>query len=93
MNNRSDRCFDRWCLNDRSRCFNNNGGFDDWSDSGGFNRCGFNNRCRSCIALIGGFLSRRLLGGLFFFDRGNLTNEAGSLGFALEHRYECFNQS
>ena len=92
MNNRSDRCFDRWCLNDRS-----DRSFDDWSNRSfndrGFNRCGFNNRCRSCIALIGGLLRRRLLDRLFFFNRSDFTHEAGSFGFALEHRYECFNQS
>jgi hypothetical protein len=79
LNDRSDRSFDDWS----NRSFNDRG----------FNRCGFNNRCRSCIALIGGFLSRCLLGGLFFFNRSDFTHEAGSLGFALEHRYECFNQS
>jgi len=79
LNDRSDRSFDDWS----NRSFNDRG----------FNRCGFNNRCRSCIALIGGFLSRRLLDGLFFFNRSDFTYEAGSFGFALEHRYECFNQS
>jgi hypothetical protein len=80
-------------LNDSSRCFNNNGGFDDWSDSGGFNRCGFNNGSRSSITFIGGLLSRRLLGGLFLFNWSNLAYEAGGFSFALEHRHECFNQS
>jgi hypothetical protein len=68
---------------------------------GGFNNGGsrrnryFNNGCFSgrLSSLIGGLLGRRLLGGLFFFDRSDLTNETSGFGFALEHRYECFNQS
>jgi len=79
-------------LNDRS-----NRSFDDWSNRSfndrDFNRCGFNNRCRSCIALIGGFLSRRLLGGLFFFDRSNLTNETSCKGLTFQDRNICINQS
>jgi hypothetical protein len=38
-------------------------------------------------------LCRRLLGGLFFFDRSDLTYETSGFGFALEHWHECFNQS
>jgi hypothetical protein len=65
---------------------------------GGFNNGGsrrFNNGFFSgrLSSLIGRLLGRRLLGGLFFFDRSDLTNETSGFGFALEHRYECFNQS
>jgi hypothetical protein len=66
--------------------------------SGGFNnRCSrrFNNGCLigRFSSLVSCLLCRRLLGGLFFFDRGDLTNQASGFGFALEHRHECFNQS
>jgi hypothetical protein len=74
-------------LNDR-RCGSlNNGG----------SRCNnyLDNGCFSggLSSLIGCLLGRRLLGGLFFFDRSDLTNEASGFGFALEHRHECFHQS
>jgi hypothetical protein len=89
----NDRC-GGWCFDDwRSRSFNNGsdwrgGSINNRSDWRGGN---FNNR--SIFALVGCLLGRCLLGGLFFFDRGDLTDEASGFGFTLEHRYECFNQS
>jgi len=79
---RGSWCFDDW----RGGSFNNGS---NWRNNYFDNRCG----SRRIFALVGCLLCRRLLGGLFFFDRSDLTDEAGGFGFTLEHRYECFNQS
>ena len=88
-----------WCLN--NRCLNDRCGgwcFDDWRGGGFNNRRNwrnnyFNNRSGCIFTLVGCLLVGCLLDGLFFFNRSDLTNKASCFGFALEHRYECFNQS
>jgi len=93
----NDRC-GGWCFDDwRSGSFNNGSNWRSRSFNNGGNwRNNYvdNRRWSGCIfTLIGCLLCRRLLGGFFFFDRSDLTDETSCFGFALEHRYECFNQS